>query len=496
MKKAIFATTFILIIAGLWKIQKPVAHSELPYVKAIYSKPVSYDPAQMNDGASLIFSELVYEGLLRFTENYGIQAGIAQSWKTSKDGKLLTFKINPHAKFHNGEGITARDVVVSLNRLISPTSKVRKYYEVIKKINEIDLHTVTIELKNPFPPFLYVLAGGTAKVLPSKYLNDKNFFDNPIGAGPFSIKKIGATNINLIRNKYYHGEKPKLKSIVLRAVNQEMAMQEAKQGKIHDLSSWPLSGMEDIFKQGQDISTIVADTWIIGLNSRMPPFNRLEVRKAFKASIDNEKFRKLFYPNSAKAYGQIPQGFPGHVKFERNKSKVVIIPEHEPITITIPKELEKANNMAKFFKNELSNKGWDINIKVMNWANMMKHYENKTLQSFLVSMIVDYPDSEFILGNFASNNPDNYSGISDDSIDSLLMKARNLQDRHHRYKIYEQLAQRINDLALSVNLFHSRPHYWLHSCVRNFRPNLLAVAYIDYRKISFNSNCLMEGKNE
>lgn len=35
------------------------------FVKAIYSMPVSYDPIKMNDGASLIFSELVYDGLLR-----------------------------------------------------------------------------------------------------------------------------------------------------------------------------------------------------------------------------------------------------------------------------------------------------------------------------------------------------------------------------------------------------------------------------------------------
>ena len=36
------------------------------YIKAMYSKPVTYDPILMNDGSSLTFSELVYEGLLRF----------------------------------------------------------------------------------------------------------------------------------------------------------------------------------------------------------------------------------------------------------------------------------------------------------------------------------------------------------------------------------------------------------------------------------------------
>ena len=105
-------------------------------------------------------------------------------------------------------------------------------------------------------------------------------------------------------------------------------------------------------------------------------------------------------------------------------------------------------------------------------------------------MIVDYPDTEFLLNNFASSNPDNYSGIKDTIIDSLISEARNLKDRIKRYKVYEKLAYRVNSLALSANLFHSRPHYWVHNCVRNFKPNLLAVAYIDYRKVEFDSECL------
>ena len=107
-------------------------------------------------------------------------------------------------------------------------------------------------------------------------------------------------------------------------------------------------------------------------------------------------------------------------------------------------------------------------------------------------MIVDYPDTEFLLNNFASSNPDNYSGIKDNMIDSLLVSARGLQDRVKRFDVYKKLANRIETLALSANLFHSKPHYWIHKCVRGFKPNLLAVAYIDYRKVSFDNSCLKE----
>ncbi|MCB9061506.1 MAG: ABC transporter substrate-binding protein [Halobacteriovoraceae bacterium] len=512
MKKIVLGTTFtaLILIGGIYHNQKQsnTKRVEIPYIKAVYSKPVSYDPAQMNDGASLIFSELVYEGLLRFTENYGIKAGIAESWETSEDGKTITFIINSKAKFHNGEKINANDVVASLSRVLAPESKVFKYYDMIKGADEyhagksktlsgikaIDKKTVTVELESPFPPILYVLAGGTAKILPANKVKNKDFFKKPIGAGPFKVVSESKTDITLTKFDKYHGESPKLSTIILRAIDQDSAMKQAKNGKLHDLSSWPLNGLEDVFKNGQDISTVVADTWIIGFNSRIAPLNDLKVRKSLQASIDNEKFRKTFYPSAAPAYGYVPQGFPGHIEEQPEKKSKVIVPPHTQITITIPFGLEKTAEIAAFFEKDLKEKGWNIKTEILEWTEMMKRYEEKTLHAFLVSMIVDYPDTEFLLNNFASNNPDNYSGVKDSIIDELLVSARKLQDRLKRYKVYEKLASRVNELALSANLFHSRPHYWIHKCVRNFEPNLLAVAYIDYRKVEFDSKCLLGGK--
>jgi ABC-type transport system substrate-binding protein len=341
LKKITLLTIFISIflLGGFYQLQSKDQSNdvETPYVKAIYSKPITYDPAQMNDGASLIFSELVYEGLLRFTENYGLQAGLAKSWETSLDGKTITFTLDEKAKFHNGDRVTANDVVVSLNRLLTPKSKVHKYYSMITKVQATDILTVNIELKNPFAPILYVLAGGTAKIFPATLVNTRDFFVKPIGSGPFKLLSVGEVDIKLLRFEHYHSDMPQIKNLILRSVNQTEAMNEAKVGKIHDLASWPLSGMEKIFNYGQDISTVVADTWIIGFNTRIAPLNDLKVRKAFKQSIDSEKFRLKFYPSAAKAYGYVPVGFPGH--FENKKETIKLdIPKHSLITITIPKE--------------------------------------------------------------------------------------------------------------------------------------------------------------
>jgi len=474
------------------------------YVKAIYSMPVSFDPIKMNDGASLIFSELIYEGLLRFTDDYGVWPAIAESWTTSSDGLVLKFKINPLAKFHNGEPITASDVKASLSRNVSSESLVYKFYDVIlgakdyfaqksedvSGLKVIDNLTFEIHLEKPFPPILYVLAGGTAKILPSKYINDEGFFKKPIGSGPYQVEEINDKEIHLKMFSGYHGNGPRIPKMILELLNQEEAMEKASRGLVHDLSSWPMNGKEEVFKSGQDISSVVADTWIIGLNTRFPPFDRLENRRLFQQSIDTEKFRTTFYPDAKPAFGYIPPSFPGHESLKVNFLETAARVPKELVELYIPEELSRSQEMAHFFEEEFKSKGWNVKVIPTKWEEMMKGYNDKTLGAFLVSMIVDYPDPEFLLNNFESKNLDNFSGIKDAKIDELILSSRKTQDRIERQKFQLALAKRVNELSLSINLFHSRAHYWIHECVEGFKPNLLAVAYTDYRKVSFDQKCL------
>jgi ABC-type transport system substrate-binding protein len=510
--KFVVIVTILFLILGFFRIESLQSQENLEeiafpaYVKAIYSMPVSYDPIKMNDGASLIFSELVYEGLLRFTEDYGIQPSIADSWSTSSDGLVLTFKINSKAKFHNGEAITAVDVKESLSRNVSPESLVYKFYDVIEGakdyfagesegvtgIRVIDDLTIEIHLEKPFPPILYVLAGGTAKILPTKLIDDKDFFKKPIGSGPFKVHQISDKQIHLSKFSMYYGIKPKMPEIILKLLDQEEAMAKASMGLIHDLSSWPMSGTENVFKTGKDISSIVADTWIIGLNTRVRPFDSLETRVLFQQSIDTEKFKNTFFPDAKPAFGYIPPSFPGHQASKLSHGIATTKVPADLVTIYIPQELARSQEMADFFEDELSEKGWNIRVLTLRWEEMMKGYNDKSLQAFMVSMIVDYPDPEFLLNNFESTNPDNFSGIKDRKIDQLIFDSRHTQDRVKRQKLQLALAKRVDKLSLTVNLFHSRAHYWIHECVEGFKPNLLAVAYTDYRNVSLNQDCLKE----
>ncbi len=135
-------------------------------------------------------------------------------------------------------------------------------------------------------------------------------------------------------------------------------------------------------------------------------------------------------------------------------------------------------------------RGWNVIVEPVPWDVMMRGYAANTLQAFLVSMHMDYADTEFLVRNFESSNPDNFSGLKSPTIDRLIRKARATQDRVGRQRIYADLVRKLRLEAVTIDLFHPRGNYWVSSCVTGFEPNILSDAYIDYRSVSLKDACV------
>ncbi|GEM_PF-1313766 len=486
------------------------------YIKALFSRPLTFDPAQMNDTSSLIFSNLIYDGLLSFSPDLEIQPALARSWHVAKEGKLLIFQLRDDVKFHDGTPITASAVVSSLRRLVRPGSKVFIYYDCIagakdyfdgrstsvRGIRALGDSVVEIELEYPFPPFMSVLAGATAKVLPTSAETDPQFFKRPVGSGAFVYSRANASgnsrDIILEAFDSYYGGSPKIRKLILKELSAVDAVKLAQAYQVHDLASYAFNfnGDETLFDKGQRFDTTVAATWIIGLNTRLEPFNRIEVRRAFIASIDSNDFRKRFYSNALAANGYIPPGLPGfRWSYDDPARPNPGVPAKihgaiKKVRLYVPMELIKGREIAEYLTESARKVGFSVEVVLSKWPDLWKGYNDKSLQAFLFSMNIDYPDTEFLVRNFESTNPDNFSGLKDAKIDDLIRRARAIPDKTARQKLYVRLVKLLNDMAVTVNLLHPRDHYWVHPCVRGFQPNLLADVYINYRNIVLDESCL------
>ena len=63
-----------------------------------------------------------------------------------------TFKLRPNVKFHNGQPLTADDVVYTLKRIQDPKtdSPVRPTIAMVSEIEAVDPLTVRMKLSQPF----------------------------------------------------------------------------------------------------------------------------------------------------------------------------------------------------------------------------------------------------------------------------------------------------------------------------------------------------------
>ena len=88
-----------------------------------------------------------------------MEGDLAESWKSTADGKQWTFNLRKGVQCHHGYGeFTADDVVYSLARAGDPKrSAFSSDFKDFDKVEAVDKYTVRITLKNQVPSLLGLL---------------------------------------------------------------------------------------------------------------------------------------------------------------------------------------------------------------------------------------------------------------------------------------------------------------------------------------------------
>src|ERR1700731_2151579 len=96
-----------------------VAQGELRF--CLRSEPKTFDPLKVEDDASVTVRYLTGGVLARMNrQTQALEPELAQSWKLSKDGKQITFKLRSGISFSDGTPFSAEDVAFTVQRLMDP----------------------------------------------------------------------------------------------------------------------------------------------------------------------------------------------------------------------------------------------------------------------------------------------------------------------------------------------------------------------------------------
>jgi len=157
---------------------------------ALSAQPNTFDPLMNTAVVAGYVGGNVFETLMTLDSSGKPVPSLAESVESSEDGKTHTFKLRENVTFHNGEEMTAEDVVASMNRWAEMNKKAADLFGEIK-FEEVDEYQVEMQLDNYALDIWDLIAGRSqyAAIMPKEIVEsaDSVGVTEYIGTGPYEF---------------------------------------------------------------------------------------------------------------------------------------------------------------------------------------------------------------------------------------------------------------------------------------------------------------------
>lgn len=469
-----------------------------------HSNITSLDPIFAKDQRNIWACNQLYNGLVQLDDNLNIKPDIAKHWTVDSTGTKYTFQLRNDVYFHENQifgtkktrTVVAKDFEYSLNRLCkeeiaSPGSWV---VQNVFAVEAIDQHTLSIELKEPFPAFLGTLTMKFCSVVPEEAVNyyKEDFSRNPVGTGPFKFKKwLENTKLVFRKNEQYFevdkngNQLPYLEAIAITFLpDKQSEFLQFAQGNLDFISGLDPSYKDELLTS----KGILRDKYNSTVNMISGPYLNTEylgfymesnvtevqselIRQAVNYGFDRRKM--ITYLRNGIGIpaenGFIPKGLPGFNNLEGytyrpDRAKELIAQFKRESGIKNPTLTISTNSayvdLCEYIQRELETLGLTVDIDLLTPSTLRQEKANGKLDCFRASWIADYPDAEnylslFYSKNFAPNGP-NYMHFSSREYDEVYEEALRTPNPDERVSLYQKLDSIIIDKASVVPLYYDQ----------------------------------------
>jgi peptide/nickel transport system substrate-binding protein len=175
-----------------------------PYVEGMLGAPASISPLTARTQVDRDLVALLFSGLVRNGPGGTILPDLAERWSVDSSGKTWTVDLRADARWHDGEPVTADDVLYTIRTLQDPAytgPSSTSWNEVA--VTASGPRRVVFTLQTPLGGFLQALTQPLAPAhlladIPVDVLGDDAFGRQPIGSGPFAMVDLTDQSASLI----------------------------------------------------------------------------------------------------------------------------------------------------------------------------------------------------------------------------------------------------------------------------------------------------------
>ncbi|MEV8631371.1 ABC transporter substrate-binding protein [Streptosporangium sp. NPDC051023] len=313
LRAAVVACTTAVLAAGCSQPRSSTADAGVTVAET--TAPTTLDPQGSAFFADRFAWQLAYECLLTTTADGKVEPAIASGYEQSQDGLTYTFKLKPDVKFHNGETLTADDIVYTFTRLKeSPEGIDKALFPTLQETVAVNPTTVEFHLKSPDAGFVNNMANplvwGCA-VMNKKAATSSKAAVNMVGTGPWKQESYRANSeLKLTRFDGYWGAKTKSERLnILYVPNVSTQVSNLQADKV-DLVFPDVAGAKALTESGKvTVDKAATDSTIfLQVNNLTKPFDDKRVRQALALALDRNSLAQQAYSGAARSSVYIPPG--------------------------------------------------------------------------------------------------------------------------------------------------------------------------------------------
>jgi len=475
--------------------------------------PVTLDPAISSEMTSHAYVTQIFSGLARLDGNLDVVPDIAERWQKSQDGKTYTFYLRHGVKFHSGKEVKAADFKYSWERACDPAtgSQTAATYlgdivgvkemltgeaREISGIKVLDDYTLEIAIDAPKAYFLCKLTYPTAFVVDRANVESgKDWWYKPNGTGPFKLREWEPGQLLVLeRSQAYYGQPARVKQVTFHLLaGMPMAMYEKGEIDVTFVSMYYIDLVRDETGPFHRELAITPELslYYIGFDTTRPPFDDVNIRRAFCHAVDKERINRLILRDMmAEAEGILPPGMPGYsqrlegLDYDAERAKELIAASEygdasnlPPLTITVSGYgNDIPDYLGAIIQEWRQNLGVEVSVRQLEPEDFLYHVKQERDEMFMLGWVADYPDPHNFLDNlFYTGSENNVFGYSNSELDNLLDQAAIEQDNAARLSMYQQAEQKVVDEAPCLPLWFGTNYILVKPYVRGYELNPLGI---------------------
>ena len=488
------------------------------YGGSLYTTLVG-DPPQLDmmAGTQILMrfvSTHMNENLFTRDDDFQIIPELADTHEVSDDGLLNTVVLREGVPFHNGEEMTAADVIASMDRWMEISGMGGTFAESVDDVEQVDDYTIEVHMNTPLGTFAPMLAnrmGGGCPIYPASIVEGAGPepINDVVSTGPYKLVEwVSDTHVHMERFEEYAArdsepmgygglKKQYVDEIFFIPVPDEAARIAGLQaGDYHFLDDISPDHLETFEGDDDIIANPEPFTWMsLVLNTQEGIMSDVRMRQALQACLNHEEILRAGYGDHFRLDPSLilqevvwHSDAGGELYDQRDPDRAQQLMEEagydgEEITFLTTSEYTDRYNASMMAAQQMEDVGMNVVTDVYDWATVGERRADPELWDLFYTSIggMDPALTVFVAST-------TWPGWWDtDRKVELAAQLREETDFDARYELFEQLQELFYEEVPVIKLGDIYQIYARSTKLQGFKPLIIQGSFL--------WNCWLEEDN-